>query len=630
MKKKIFLAVAFLAISLLSFSETKLTLGGDASFNYRQFSEKDGLANYSMNGHVFGIGDWKESTSDSNTNQFYSQLNLNLKAVVNKKIVVEATLEPLKDYLDGANNGDATTFSHQHLLTVRDNPKLMLRDLTITANDDLATMIITNNFNYNFNNRVLSTQFDDAWAEMIPYGEGILVKTDKIFNTNTQAFVYQVNVNKTDKGTTYAAGDAQKGLDIQQMVYGVDVKNRLRYLGINTEVLAIRTHDRKSDIAGADFHKKLDNTHISLKGKIKPIKMITLNGEYIKAYYGKDVKTIYKTTGPTWDTEAAGYAVGTDKERKDTSIVELGATLKPIKDLKVTGTYRNVGEDYIAVDGNGHNMDWWGGDDSFGDGQQFDVFDGVGYEKGIKVNADYKIPFMFTPKLSAYYTDYAKTRSHLDQVDNIKDDEETILGSSLNFNIFNIQTGVSYKYKKDLNSETSLDVNQNDFNVNGKYNLIKGKSLTLNINGSANIYKVDDQKFKDTNAKKNIANEFRVKAGADATYKMSRKISFIGNYTFGAAEDKNDLIDGIANQNMIKTSVQYKVTSTATLNLYYKYDVYSFDVVEKQKGGWADSFSEGKDVGHLWYDGQESWQGRDASYKGYTTNEIGTSMNIKF
>ncbi|AGB40274.1 hypothetical protein Halha_0263 [Halobacteroides halobius DSM 5150] len=613
--------VLVLALAVPVLAESNVEISGNYGFTFWEFSEKDGKANYSMNGipgAVFGIGDWKQSTSDGNEEQFEMGLNLNMKATVDDTVTVDAGFIKLDEEMDGELKGSDRTFA-QDLSTMQDNPKLKLENLTLTAKPDFGEVIITNNFNYNFNNKVLAAQFDGNWGDMMSYGEGVLVKSD-IVGLNTQFFIY-----KTDQDNWMKQGE--RDTPVKQMVYGTDLKKDLGMGKVGA--LIVRTHDQKGENAkmsdGSDnpaYDKDLDNTHIAVNGEFKPMDILTVKGEFITAKYGDDVEAIHNTVAPPWLSQ--DYSVGTDKQREDTNIIELSVESTPLPGLSLTGTYKDVGEDYVAVQGNSHERQSWFGDETFNPGtQRFDYNDGTGYEKGFKVDGSYMVPVPLMPQVTGMFTQYLETRSKLNR---LADDQVTIgkVGANVSGDSWEAET--YYRYKNDKRPVEENGVVFNEVNVNGSYTVLDSEATTVDLTGELSYYTGDDE---DAKKNKNFSKETRVRAGVNSSHKLNDKVDLTASYDFGIVQENSDLLKGKAMQNLIKAGLSYKVSQNTTLNVNYHYDAYQLKNIDDKEDNFGEVMNE-KEANHVWYNGQESWQDRTASYEGYTTHSVKATYNVSF
>ncbi|WP_018247636.1 porin family protein [Orenia marismortui] len=634
--KKISLLLTFLlvfSLALPAFAETEIEFDGGLWLTFDEFTEVDGNPWYSMNGNtnIFGTGDWKQSTTDNpndNREKFESKILLNTKITVDDTVTINAGFESLTDEFNGYPNGTGAT-RVQETPTVRDNSPVQLRDLTLTADTKYAKIIATNNFNYNFNERVLATQFEDNWGEMTPYGEGILVQTD-IAGVATQGFVFQ-----TSKGTPGTASSAGDDIIVNEhdtfkkadkLIYGADLKKDLAKGKLGA--LIINTHDKSSDEQGENFDKDLDNLHLVINGDYYLTDKVTLNGEFITAKYGDDVTEVINVQNIPWHTPA--YDLSGQGAKEDTDIFEVGATVNPLPNLKVNTFYKNVGEDYIAVIGADHDMDSWFGDANFNYG------DGTGYEKGLGLNASYDLKTMFNPTVTLDLTNYEMTRS---QLNGDEDDTETEVEAGVSFGDGPWSLGASYRVMTRENDNFDVDMEYNDFNVNGSYKLVDDERLTADLHGDINYYTGDDKAID-----QNFSTETRFKVGAGSSYKLNEFVTLTTSYDFGYATEDNDVIkDASGRQHLIKLGASYKITENSSFSLMYKYDNYNLD-----RDATADDLVNSvykKEAEHQWYDGAESWEHGPENYawnnwpntstiapnySGYTTHEIKATYNVNF
>ena len=139
--------LAFMLFSLIAAAQSEIKMNGSLEYQLDQTREMDGNPIYSMNGSVFG--NYKQSTNDNpNDNRDKSQiaLKLNSEIKVNNKVKVNVGFETMYDELIGRINGSGAT-AGQEFATIRDNPPIVLRDLTAEINSDIAKITITNNCN---------------------------------------------------------------------------------------------------------------------------------------------------------------------------------------------------------------------------------------------------------------------------------------------------------------------------------------------------------------------------------------------------------------------------------------------------------------------------------------------------
>ncbi|ACL69180.1 hypothetical protein [Halothermothrix orenii] len=614
--------VLVLLLALPAFAVTNVEFSGNANFNFWEFYEVDGKANYSMNGipgAVFGIGDYKQSTSDNkddNRERLEMGLNLNMNVKVDNIVNIDANFVGLHEEMNMDYNGTDETYS-QDQTTPKDNAVLRLGDLTITATPEFGEIIITNNFNYNFNNKVLAAQFRDNWGDMSPYGEGILIKKD-IAGISTQSFLYKTEINSNDREQV---DFWNPNLEVQQMVYGVDLKKNIS-LG-KVGALLVRTHDERADEAGSYFGKDLDNTHIALTGELYPNNMVKINGEFITAIYGDDVDTIYNTVPYGWIPEPQEFDLSAPGAKEDTNVIEVGATITPIAGLQLTGTYKDVGEDYIAVQGNSHARQSWFGDESFGPDQRFDYVDGCGYEKGFKLDGSYMLPVNLAPQITGMFTQYEETRSALNDA---ADNSVTIARVETNVSGALWKADTSYRWRNNKAATENNGILFNEFNVNGSYTVLDDGITKVGLTGEVNYYTGSDEEVEDN---KNFANEIRVRAGVNGSYKLNNRVDLTASYDFGIAREDSDLLTGSAMQNLFKAGLSYKVSQNTTFTIGYQFDAYQLNDINDPDDDFVTAMSK-REAHHIWYDGAESWQPRNPDYEGYTTHSVKASYNITF
>lgn len=631
MKKSI--ALAFMLFSLVAVAETSIKFNGSLELGLDQFKEADGKQWYSMNGDVFGTGDWKQSTNDNwNDNREKAQaiLNLNSEIKVSDKVKINIGFESMVDELIGKANGSGET-AVQEFSTVRDNQPVILKDITAEIDTDLAKFTITNNFNYNFNNRVLATQFEDNSGEPLPYGEGILAEKD-VKGIKTKAFLYQATEYAVTPNTGVLLVNGQNDIiqaeNADKMVYGIDMKKDFSRGKIG--VLAINEHDKSSEESGDNFNKKLDTLRVALNGELELTGKLSLKGEYITAQYGSDVTAELNTFGqvsydePTYDLSAVDA-------KKDTNLMDLSATYNATDNLQIVMGYKNVGEDYTAVLGNSQRMDSWLGDASF------NYIGGKGYENGMNAKVEYTLPTNLLVKTSFEYKNYDQTRTALNSDEDTNNNE--MIGK-VQITQDKWKTEASYRKTASTNSGSGSSVSEtdlvyDDMNANGEISIFDNGKVKAKVNADLNYYIGTDNTLK-----QNFSNEMRVKAGTTVSYKMSDKTSVTGAYSFGYATENNDVInDGSAIQNLFKLGIKYDVSSDVAVNLMYKYDNYAYDVVATANE--LTNSVHKKEAEHQWYDGLESWdhsgvnwdawrQDLASSYKGYATHEIKASVIVRF
>ena len=636
MKKLSFLLslVLVLAIAAPSFA-ADIEFSGASYFIFDEFTEIDGKQFYSMNGNtnIFGTGDWKASTTDNpndNREKFQNKLVLNMTANVNKNLKVDMGFESLVDEFIGYPNGRGST-RVQEAPTVRDNPPVLLKDLKVTADTEAAKIVVTNNFNYNFNNRVLATQFEDNWGEMNPYGEGMLVETD-LAGVKTKGFLFQATAS--DPGPVSPDDDiivedndgVSKSAD--KLVYGADFKKELDKGKVGAMV--VNTHDKSSDEnTSSDFDQDKDVLRAAVNGEYRINDMITVNGELITAQYGDDMTEVINVRNSPWAPKTLDIG-----NKEDTEILEVGTKLNPMPGLEINLGYTDVGEDYVAVVGADHDMDSWYGNASF------NAADGTGYDKGFSLSTSYQLPVLLTPTATLEMTDYDQTRSAAN--DN-EDTNEQEIKTSIAASQGPWSAEASYRIKEETNSgKDSLDerdIVYNDLNINGSYKVIDSEKLTTNLRGDLNYYVGDDETID-----QNFSTEKRVKLGAGNTYKLNDKVTLTGSYDYGYATEDNDVFeDASGRQHLVKLGASYKVSENTTFDIMYKYDNYNLD-----RAVTADALVNSvykKEAEHHWYDGGESWEHetdaynwhsgptvRDIApnYTGYTTHEVKATLTVNF
>ncbi|TDT70462.1 hypothetical protein EV215_1007 [Hypnocyclicus thermotrophus] len=637
MKKHVALALALFSITAAA---AQIDMSGSLQFFFDEFREINGNKWYSMNGNgnIFGTGDWKQSTNDNwndNRDKFQAILNLNSNVKLNENTNINLGFETIIDELIGQANGSGITYG-QEFATVRDNSPLIIKDITLTTNTDIGKFTLTNNFNFDFNKRVLAMQLEDNWGEPLPYGEGVLLENDDVYGFTTKTFMFQASeapssIDGKDVTTNTASNLTQNDLKSTKLVYGFDVKKDFG-LG-NIGVLAVNVHDKSSEISGSNFGKDLDTLRLAVNGEFAPIDLVSIKGEYIIANYGKDVTSVMNTTGQVipWITDS--YDLSGVDAKKDNTIVDATVVVTPFDDLEVSVGYKNVGEDYTAVLGNSQRHDSWLGNASFA------YEDGTGYEKGYNGKIVYTLPFDLIVKTTVDYTNYDKTRSALN--DNEDTNETQLLGK---VEINEDKWGVAGSYRRLVKTNSGKDVSNggveetdilyNDYNVNARYALVQGAKLNTNINVDVNYYTGDDNTIS-----QNFSNEQRIKVGTSSDYKMNDKTTLYGSYNFGYATENNDVIkDAYGRQYLIKTGIKY-VVNDVTFDLMYKYDNYKLNR-EASKTELENSVYK-KEVSHVWYDGLESWShsGSDwenwmwdvaDDYSGYITHELKASITVAF
>ena len=636
--------VLILSLTVPAFA-ANINLNGAAYFIFDEFTEIDGKQFYSMNGNtnIFGTGDWKQSTTDNpndNREKFQNKLILNMSANVNSNLKVDFGFESLVDEFIGFPNGTGAT-RVQEAPTVRDNNPVLLKDLTVTADTEDAKIVVTNNFNYDFNRRVLATQFEDNWGEMVPYGEGILVETE-LSEIATKGFVFQASESET--GAASADGDeiiieANDGVSkpADKIVYGAEFKK-----GFNNGdagLLLVNTHDKNSDVnfngeggENPNFDQDKDILRLALNGEYKLGRRIILNGEFITANYGDDVTEVVNARNTPWAPKTHTI----DKDG-DTNVVEVGAKFFPVPDSQIKLSYTNVGEDYVAAVGADHSMDSWLGNASF----SFE--DGTGYDKGFAVNGSYLLPITLYPTAHLDYSDYDQTRSAL--ADN-EDSNEKEAKLTLETASGPWAAEVSYRNKRLTNSGddyisddpatvAETDLVYNDFNINGSYTIIEREKLTTKLRGDLNYYTGDDETID-----QNFSTENRIKLGVGNTYVLNDKVTLTGSYDLGYATENNDVFeDANGRQHLIKLGTSYKVSENTTFDILYKYDNYDLNRPDDITADALVNSVYKKEAEHQWYDGGESWEHNSGhwvteyvtpGYDGYTTHEIKATLTVQF
>jgi len=643
-------SILLILVMVMTFAVTTSALAsvnfnGSMYFIFDEFTEVDGKQFYSMNGNtnIFGTGDWKQSTTDNgndNREKFQNKLILNMSANISSNITADVSFESLVDEFLGLQNGAGVT-RVQEAPTVRDNPPVLLKDLTVTADTDDAKIVVTNNFNYNFNPRVLATQFEDNWGEMTPYGEGILVETE-LSDIATRAFVFQASESET--GTASADGDdiiieANDGVSkpADKIVYGADFKKSFDNGDLG--VLLVNSHDKNTDInydgnggENPNFDLDKDIFRAALNGKFKIGNRIIVNGEFITANYGDDVTEVVNSRNTPW----APKTHEVDKDG-DTNVIEIGTKLMPVPDSQVSLTYTNVGEDYVAAVGADHSMDSWLGNASF----SFE--DGTGYDKGFALKGSYLLPVALYPTARLEYTDYDQTRSALgDNEDSNEREAKLTLEASRGPWV----AEVSYRNKSVTNSGddyvaddpatvAETDLVYNDFNINGSYKIIEREKLTTSLRGDLNYYTGDDETIN-----QNFSTETRIKVGVGNTYVLNDKVTLTGSYDLGYATENNDVFkDATGRQHLIKLGTSYKVSDNTTFDILYKYDNYDLNRPENITADALVNSVYKKEAEHQWYDGGESWEHNSGhwvtkyvtpGYDGYTTHEIKATFTVNF
>lgn len=634
--------LAFMLFSLIAAAQSEIKMNGSLEYQLDQTREMDGNPIYSMNGSVFG--NYKQSTNDNpNDNRDKSQiaLKLNSEIKVNNKVKVNVGFETMYDELIGRINGSGAT-AGQEFATIRDNPPIVLRDLTAEINSDIAKITITNNFNYDFNKRVLAMQVDDDWGEALPYGEGILAEKT-IKDIQTKAFMFQAsnqllpgidagNNPAIVPGVTVNLQDSilQKDVDMAKMVYGIDMKRDFTRGKIG--LLAINEHDKTSKVQGDNFGKDLDIARVAINGQLDLTKKISLNGEFIAAKYGKDVKILENTQGlacydpNTFDVSGPGT-------KDDTNIVDLSANYNITNRFQVSMGYKDVGEDYYAVLGNSQKRDSWLGDKSFdyeNKGTDY-ISRGTGYENGFNAKVNYTLPTKLSIKTSLEAKKYDLTRTNLNDA---KDTSQQEVKAMAQINKGKWKAEASWRQNLLKNPSIAIGQTQatdqaiDEVNTNGEIVVYDKGNLKAKVTGDLSYYAGQDYVAETTFSK-----EKRVQIGTNVDYKISKKVSLNGAYKFGHATEDNDVIDASATQNMLTMGVKYQVTGDVVLDLAYKYDNYKYVDGNATLDDLKKSVYK-KERAHQWYNGVEAWDGESGKfnpdYKGYETHQLKASVVVRF
>jgi|GEM_PF-5351865 hypothetical protein len=642
--KKVSILLILVMVMTLTLTTTALAsvnFNGSMYFIFDEFTEVDGKQFYSMNGNtnIFGTGDWKQSTTDNandNREKFQNKLVLNMSANISSNIKADVSFESLVDEFLGYSNGVGVT-RIQEAMTVRDNNPVLLKDLTVTADTEDLKIIVTNNFNYDFNSRVLATQFEDNWGEMVPYGEGILVETE-ISDIATRGFIFQTSAseqvdpiedNEDYKIITEANDGVSRPAD--KIVYGAELKK-----GFNNGdagLLIVNTHDKNSDInfdgnggENPNFDKDKDILRLALNGEYRIGHRVFLNGEFITANYGDDVTEVVNARNTPW-APSVHDEINIDG---DTNVVEVGAKYIPLPDSQISLTYTNVGEDYVAAVGADHSMDSWLGDASF----SFE--EGIGYDKGFAVEGSYLLPVTLYPTARLEYSDYDKTLS-AKGADEDTNEQETKLTLETSRGPWGAETSYRTKNKTNSGSGTveETDIVYNNFNINGSYTVIEREKLTTKLRGDLNYYTGDDETID-----QNFSTENRIKLGVGNTYVLNDKVTLTGSYDLGYATENNDVFeDANGRQHLIKLGTSYKVSNNTTFDILYKYDNYTLNRPENITTDALVNSVYKKEAEHQWYDGGESWEHNSGhwvaeyvapGYDGYTTHEIKATFTVNF
>lgn len=625
--------LAFMLFSLVAAAQSEIKMNGSLEFFMDQTKEMDGKAAYSMNGDVFGTGDWKQATYDNwndNRDKMQAILNLGSEIKVNDKVKLNIGFETMYDELIGRVNGSGET-AVQELPTVRDNAPIVLKDITAEIDTDFAKLTLTNNFNYDFNNKVLAMQLEDNWGEPIPYGEGILAQKD-IKDIKTKAFMFQAAKERKAKALEtnlqdMLQSDAQK----TKMVFGIDMQKDFSKGKVGA--LLVNEHDKasgkKTDIDNTvTSDKDLDILRLAVNGKLDLTSNISLRGEFITAQYGKDVTSVLNSyDGTSYDVDGI---------KDSANVLDLGLDYNVTDNLQIAVGYKDVGEGYTAVLGNSQRNDSWLGNKSF----KFE--DGTGYEKGINTKVSYTLPTNLLIKTSLEAKKYDLTRSALKTNEDTVEQEikgmAQIIGTNDKW-----KAETSYRQRlldnKGTGTVAETNVIYNDINANGELTVFDKGNLKAKFTGDLNYYLGEDKKFD-----QNFSTETRVKVGTNVTYKMSDKVSLTGTYGFGYATENNDMIkDASATQNMLTMGLKYQVTGDVALDVGYKYDNYKYDV--KATANELMNSVNKKEANHQWFNGLESWDNNAfqyftndggwrqllvENYKGYNTHQLKASVVVRF
>lgn len=634
MKK--YVATAFMLFSLITVAETVVETHGSLSFTLDQFKEMDGNPWYSMNGEVFGQGDHKESTTDNmNDNREKSQASLDLFSdiKINEKIKLHLGFNTMVDELIGKINGSEES-AVQEYSTVKDNPAITLKDITAEIATGAGKITLTNNFNYHFNSRVLTTQLDDNNGEPISYGEGLLVEKD-LYGYKTKAFAFQSTYKEVDPNSGTQLTNGQNDITNStgtgdKLIYGAEINKE--YSKGKISALVIQDYDKTTEVQGDTFGKDLSNSYYSIGGELTPFEYIKFKGEFIGLSYGQDTTQVLNSFGQaSWDL--GYYDISGIGAKDDTNILETSAIITPTPNLEIALSYKNVGEDYIAVLGNSQRMDSWLGKASF------DYSDGTGYENGYSAKISYILPIDLLTKTTLNYTDYDLTRSALNDFEdtNEKEVKGTVITSGNKW-----KSEASYRRKEKTNSGSGTvsetDTVYNDYNLNGEYAILNKGYLKSKVNMDLNYYTGDDNTLN-----QNFSNEKRVIMGSTTTYDLNKSVSLMGSYRFGYATEDNDVVhDGKAIQSLIKLGVLYKITDDIAFDLLYKYDNYRLNI-DATAQEMTDSIHK-KEKEHQWYDGSETWEHAGSyawdnwpntsiiaeNYDGYNTHQFKASLTIRF
>lgn len=606
--------LAFMLFSLVAAAQSEINMSGSLEFLLDQTKEMDGNDVYSMNGDVFSK--WKKSTNDNrndNRDKFQAVLNLNSEIRANDNVKVNVGFETMYDEFLGRVNGSGAT-GGEEFATSRDNAPLVLKDLTAEIDSDIAKFIITNNFNYDFNKRVLTMQLEADWGEGTPYGEGILAEKD-ILGAKTRAFLYQVSNDTKAKQLEVNIQDGieQVDADKAKMIYGIDMKKDFSRGRIG--LLAINEHDKSSELKGSNFKKDLDIARVAINGQLDLIKGLSLNGEFITAQYGKDVTKVDNNFGRyvTWKDDFHDFTGADAKE--DSNIIDLSANYNFSDNLKLSVGYKDVGEDYYAVSGNSHKQDSWLGDLSF------DYDNGTGYEKGVNAKVNYTLGKKLPIKTSLEATKYDLTRSALN---NAKDDNKQEIKAAVQVGKGKLKVESSLRQILTKNGSTK-DEATDIVNAKGEMVVYSKGNLNAKVTGDVNFYAGEDYILKKT-----YSEETRVKIGTNVNYKVSNNLSLNGTYNFGHSVDKNDIIkETTATQNMLNLGMKYQVTGDVAFNVGYKYDKYQFDDKGASTADIQNSRNRKIDKYQI-YDGSEPWATGPENYKGYETHQLTANVVVRF
>lgn len=609
--------LAFMLFSIIAAAQSEIKMSGSLEFLLDQTREMDGKDVYSMNGDVFSK--WKKSSNDNsndNRDKFQAILDLNTEIRVNKNVKVNIGFETMYDEFIGRVNGSGAT-AGEEFASSRDNAPLILKDITAEINSDIAKFIITNNFNYDFNKRVLTTQLEADWGEGTPYGEGILAEKN-IMGVKTKAFLYQVSSDSKTKQLEVNLQDGimQNDADKAKMIYGIDMKKDFSKGKIG--LLAINEEDKSSHIQGSNFKKDLNIARFAINGQLNLSESLSLNGEFITAQYGKDVTKVDNSFGRyvSWKNDYHDFT-GADA-KKDSSIIDFNLNYNATKNLKISMGYKDVGEDYYAVSGNSHKQDSWLGDLSF------DYDDGTGYEKGINTKINYTVPTKLPIKTSLEMSKYDLTRSALnDAEDNNKQEIKAM--AQVAKDKWKAETSLRQILTKNNSVTNKKDEATDILNANGEIVFYDKGNMKAKLTGDLNYYAGQDYI-----SKKTYSEETRIKVGTNVNYKVSNKLSLNGAYNLGHSVDKNDIIkETTATQNRVNLGLRYLVSGDIAFNVGYKYDKYQFDDKNASVADIQNSRNKKIDKYQV-YDGSEPWANGSQNYKGYETHQLTANVVVKF